>query len=180
MYTFDGINKLIILNTGVTSFDVSDLYSRWKDWVLESDNSKFLPAFANSVGGDALGNGQFVGQYYFIQNGWQIRPQEADHSLNINGNLFPIPETADPFAPPLGNFNVKIRLNTSSLTQAVSSGSGLSTEQDARLTKIEDILEADEEYTNTKAIKRHKDTKDVLVSKNVTGGADIDDIVISE
>lgn len=136
MYTFDGPNKLIILDLGTTSFGVADLYSRWKDWVLLSDNAKYLPAFADSVGGNALGGGSFLGQYFFIQNGWQIRPQEADHTLVVTGNLFAIPDTADPFAATVGSFNVKVKQEVSSLTQAVSSGSGLSTEQAVMLDEL--------------------------------------------
>ncbi len=124
MYTFDGPNKRITLDPGTTSFNVSDLYSRWKDWLILSDNAKYLPAFSNSVGGNALGGGTSLGQYYFIQNGWVIRPQEADHTLTVTGNLFPIPDTASIFTPTVGDFQVVINLNTSSLTQAIETGGG--------------------------------------------------------
>ena len=116
-YTFDGLNKLIILDPGVTSFSVSDIYSRWKEWVQLSDNAKYEIAFSTSVGGNPLGNGLLLGAYYFITNGWLIRPQEANHTLDIDGNLFPIPDTADIFAQTIGNFNVSIRSQFSSLTQ---------------------------------------------------------------
>lgn len=119
-YTFDGLNKLIILDPGVTSFDVGDLYSRWKDWFKLSDNAKYEIAFSTSVGGNPLGNGILLGSYYFITNGWLIRPQEASHTLDVTGNLFPIPDTASIFAPTLGNFNVSIRSQFSSLTQKAS------------------------------------------------------------
>lgn len=45
---------------------------------------------------------------------------------------------------------------------------------------MQDILQADEEYTSTTAVKKHKDTKAVLVSKNVAGGAIPSTITISE
>ncbi|MCH2079575.1 hypothetical protein [Prochlorococcus sp. ALOHA_ZT_50] len=123
-FVFDGTDKTISLTLGTTSFDVQDLYSRWKDWVLLGDNSKFLPAFANSVGGEPLGSGQFVGGYFFLQNGWLIRPQEANHTLIVNGNLFPIPDSAALFAATLGGFQVNIQLRVSSLTQAIATGGG--------------------------------------------------------
>lgn len=125
--TFDGPNKLIIATTGTTTLDVQDVYSRWKDWMLLSDNAKFLPAFSNSVGGEPLGGGAVVGQYFFIQNGWRIRPQEADHTLNVVGNIVPLPDTADVFAPTVGTFQVLTNTTFSSLTQALetsSSGGG--------------------------------------------------------
>lgn len=116
-YTFDGINKLIILDAGVTSFSVGDLYSRWKDWFALSDNSKYETAFGNSIGGDPLGGGIELGSYYFLQNGWLIRPQEADHTLEVTGNLYPIPDTAALFTETVGSFQVSIIQRNSSLTQ---------------------------------------------------------------
>jgi hypothetical protein len=116
-YTFDGVNKLIILDAGVTSFSVGDLYSRWKDWFTLSDNSKYETAFGNSVGGNSLGGGIELGSYYFLQNGWLIRPQEADHTLEVTGNLYPIPDTAALFTGTVGSFQVSIIQRNSSLTQ---------------------------------------------------------------
>ena len=125
-YTFDGANKLIIIDTGVTSFSVSDVYSRWKDWVQESDNAKYETAFGNSVGGNPLGGGLVLGSYYFLQNGWLIRPQEPSHTLEVTGNLFPIPDTASLFANTVGSFNVQIIMRNSSLTQGVATTADIS------------------------------------------------------
>ena len=136
MFTFDGVNKLIILDSGTTSFAVTDLYSRWKEWVILSDNAKFLPAFSSSLGGNALGGGAFLGQYYFIQNGWTVRPQEASHVLTVTGNIFPIPESAETFTPTVGTFSVQIVQQVSSLTQQVSTGSGLSSVQATMLDEL--------------------------------------------
>ena len=121
-YTFDGPNKLIILDAGVTSFDAADVYSRWKDWVAQSDNAKFLFAFDLSEGSASLGGGVFTGGYIFIQNGWLIRPQEANHILTVTGDLYPRPDTAPIFTQTLGNFQVNILQRTSSLTQKASPG----------------------------------------------------------
>lgn len=125
-FTFDGPNKRITLTTGTVQFSSSEIYSRWKDWCAEdSDRLKYLPAFGNSVGGDSLGGGTLVGAYYFLQNGWVIRPQEADHQLVVSGNLFPIPDTAAMFTSTVGNYQVVVGMRTSSLTQSIiSAGAG--------------------------------------------------------
>lgn len=122
MFTFDGPNKIIICDSGVTSFTTAGLYSRWKEWVQQDDNAKYQPAFENSVGGNPLGGGVALGAYYFLTNGWTIRPQEANHALVITGNLFPVPDTAPLFVPTLGSYNVQLIMRTSSLTQQVLTG----------------------------------------------------------
>jgi hypothetical protein len=123
-FTFDGANKLIICDPGVTAFTAGDLYSRWKDWVREQTNAKWDRAFSDSLGGDSLGGGASLGSYFFISNGWTIRPQEANHQLVVTGNLFPLPDTAPVFTATLGNFNVLITSQVSSLTQQVLTGGG--------------------------------------------------------
>lgn len=125
-FTFDGPNKLIICDAGVTAFTAEGVYSRWKDWLGEAPlNAAYEPAFENSIGGNPLGSGVSLGSYIFITNGWKIRPQEASHRLDVSGNLFPVPDTADVFEPTVGNYNVVIAMNTSSLTQRVIVGGGI-------------------------------------------------------
>jgi hypothetical protein len=110
--TFDGPNKLIIIDFGETSLDAKvDIYSDWKEWVLESDNSKYLQAL-RTVGGDPTTGAQFISPYYFLMNGWRIRPHEADHFLVVDGNLF-VDGGGNPFITTLGAYNVVVNLTTS-------------------------------------------------------------------
>jgi hypothetical protein len=96
MPIFDGANKLITLDAptgGILNVSVEqDLYSDWKEWVLLSDNAKFLPAFSNSVGGDPLGTGLNAGAYFFLNNdiGWRIISSDEDQEARYFGNLVPI------------------------------------------------------------------------------------------
>lgn len=70
--TFDGENKQIIINPNVNTIDVKiDMYSAWKEWVLQYDNSKWLPAF-RSVGGDQTGENQYAPSYFFLINNWKV------------------------------------------------------------------------------------------------------------
>lgn len=122
-YTFDGENKLIILTAGTTSFSVQDLYSRWKDWVLLTDNSKYVHAFT-SVAGDPIGAGQKIAPYIFLNttDGWFIRPQETDHELRISGNLYSVDANLSLFVPTLGNYTVTVIIERSASAIAVTVG----------------------------------------------------------
>jgi len=113
MYVFSGQEKVIYLQNGVTSFEVQDLYSAWKNWVLSGTNSSFLPAFS-TIGGDPISATKSVAPYYFIANGWRIRPYESGHQLEVDGNLFVDGGVGNPFVPTTGNYNVFINISTSS------------------------------------------------------------------
>ena len=123
--TFDGPNKLAILSLGTTSLDVVDLYSRWKDWALAGDNSKYLPAFA-PVGGDPIDStaGTSIPLFAFLANGWRIRPQEASHTLTVTGGVLLVEGGGDPFVNTLGSFVVRVNYQQPVQAITVSTGGG--------------------------------------------------------
>jgi hypothetical protein len=83
--TFDGANRRIYVNNGVTDLNIKlDVYSAWKNWVLLSDNAKY-PQALRTIGGDPIGPGLFLGDYYFLQNNWQIETSEI---IVATGNIF--------------------------------------------------------------------------------------------
>lgn len=135
-YTFDGPNKRIILTTGTISVDVADMYSRWKDWMLLSDNAKYLQALS-VIGGDETPTG-FVGSTFFLENGWRIRPQEANHTLTITGNLY-VRGGGNAVVATLGTYQVLTTLTVSNLVDTISVGSGLSTEEHNALMLAADV-----------------------------------------
>ena len=158
--TFDGVSKTITVSAGVTSIEVgSDLYSDWKDWAAL--NPQFLAAF-RTFGGDPTASGQFAPRYFFLLNGWRVVVNNL--TLAVDGNLY-TQEGDTPFV----QVNSQITHKTSDAS-VVSSGSGLSLEQDSKLSLTLDILEADEEYTATKAYKRRKGSTEILIEKDVSGG----------
>jgi hypothetical protein len=106
MYTFDGANRLCILDSGSTELNVKDMYSRWKEWVILSDNAKFLP-FLDVVGGNQTVGANSISSYFFILNGWRIRPQEANHILTVSG-ILNVEGGGDPFANTIGTWRVRI------------------------------------------------------------------------
>lgn len=123
--TYDAPNRLFILNSGVVDFDVVvDLYSDAKeDWMTDMTLNKFkFPLLA--IGGQAIGGGRIISPYIMIRYGWKVRPQEADHTLTVAGNLITDDESS-PFASVLGDYQVTIKsiVSSNSLT---ASGTALS------------------------------------------------------
>lgn len=137
--TFDGPNKLLILSSGTTELNVPDAYSRWKDWVLLSDNSKYAQAFA-PVGGDPIdaGAGSSIPFYDFLVNGWRVRPQEANHTLTVTGGVLLVDGGGDPFVNTVGAYVVRINYQqpVQAITVATGGGGGLTTEQATRLLEV--------------------------------------------
>jgi len=138
-YSFDGSEKIISLTSGTVVLDVKDLYSRWKDWVVTSDNSKWELAF-QTAGGEVIdsGSGTYIPLYAFLANGWRIKPQEANHTLNVTNGILLVSEGGDPFINTTGSYIVRINYQqpVQAITVSVSSGSGLSPQQDSNLTAI--------------------------------------------
>ena len=48
------------------------------------------PVWLASVGGQDLGGGTALDGYFFLNNeeGWKLAPEDRDHELRINGNLY--------------------------------------------------------------------------------------------
>lgn len=69
--TFDGINKLIYVNEGVSSLNIrEDLYKSWVNWLTLQQNTKFLPAM-RYTGLDPIPGG-YTGATFFLINGWKL------------------------------------------------------------------------------------------------------------
>lgn len=117
--TFDGINRLILVNFGETELDARvDIYSNWKEWLSVGDNSKYAQALS-AVGGDAITDQQFVGITYFLENGWRIKPFDSDHILTVTGNIYTREPGGDPFVPTDGNFKVTVSTTRSNLVDFI-------------------------------------------------------------
>jgi hypothetical protein len=123
--TFNGPSKTITLAAGQTTVSVAEMYSRWKDWVMQSDNAKYLDAF-RVVGGDPLGGGVFATINVFIRNdyGWRIKPPEQDIDIVLVGNLYPEDPLQPWRAPTTGDFHTSINTNLSMNLIEFDSGGG--------------------------------------------------------
>lgn len=136
--TFNGSTKVITLTTGTTTVSVRDLWSRWVDWFLTGDNSKYLPAFINVGGDDIDANaGTKIPIYAFLMNGWKLKPQEASHTLTVSDGVLLVNGGGDPFSNTTGNYVV--RINYSQPVQAISfssSGGGVTTGDKEDIAKL--------------------------------------------
>ena len=101
-YTFDGSTKRITLPTGMVTLNLVDLHSRWKEWIL-AGNAECLLAFS-TVGGEITE----IPLYLFMQNGWLIVPQSANHTLTVTNGILVGQGGADPFTDPAGSYKIRI------------------------------------------------------------------------
>jgi hypothetical protein len=125
--TFDGENKLVTLSSSLLG--VRDLWSRWQDWWLTDDNSKYLRAL-DTVGGNSIdpGAGTSIPIYAFLTNGWRIRPQESSHTLNVGDGVLLVEGGGDPFVNTAGSYVVRVNYQqpVQAITVATGGSSGAS------------------------------------------------------
>jgi hypothetical protein len=118
--TFDPTNKIIQLDT--FSVSASEIWSRWIDWVVLSDNAKYLPAFSQ------LGGVAPVALYIYLENSWKVRPQEANGITGITGNLL-VQGGGSPIAATVGSFQVLVNLEAPIAAQAIEVNTGSAVNQ---------------------------------------------------
>jgi hypothetical protein len=106
---FDGINRLIILPQGTVSLSVRYLWSEWVRWHAQADNCKYLMAM-QLIGGDDIEatKGTYIPFYVYLLNGWRIRPQEANHTLDVDNGVLIVNGGGDPFVDTLGTYVVRV------------------------------------------------------------------------
>lgn len=125
MVVFNGANKIIQIDSGVTTLSVRVLWTLWVDWFLTGDNSKFLPAF-EQVGGDDIDTtqGTKIPIYAFLVNGWKLKPQETNHTLTINDGILLVNGGGDPFLNTIGAYTVRINYQQPVQSISFSNGGG--------------------------------------------------------
>ena len=112
--TLDGSTKRIILDSA--SVSAAQIWSAWVDW--HEANQQWPLAF-QLVGGNALGGGLFIPPYFFLLNGWRVRPMEASHNLTITGNLF-VDGGGVPVVGTLGTYQVNVNYTVPVQAQGIS------------------------------------------------------------
>jgi hypothetical protein len=116
--TFNGAARLIVRDD-TAPLSVRDLWSEWVRWHATGDNGKYPMAF-RLLGGDQIdpAQGTAVPFYVYLQNGWAIRPHEADHAFAVTDGILLVDGGGDPFVPTLGGYTV--RVNYQQPVQAVA------------------------------------------------------------
>lgn len=147
-FTVDTANKLFIAKVGVITFDAKvDLYSEAKvHWITDDTANKFrFPFISPTTGSTTVQGGPEIDPiagtsiptYLFLESGWRVRPDEADHVLAVTGAILLVQGGGDPFVDTLGDFTV--RVNFQQPVQAIGiavGGSGLSAAEAALLRDI--------------------------------------------
>jgi len=114
-FTFDGPSRLIYVESPTEQFDVLELYSDWKRWVMEGDNSKYVQAM-RSIGGEPISDTMKISPYIEVLNDWRIKPYSGDYELVVTGNIFAT-GGINPFVPADdGTVTVKLEVSSNSLT----------------------------------------------------------------
>jgi hypothetical protein len=145
----DPADLCILLVCGAGESDVTftaqEIYSRWADWLLLSDNIKYLPAF-DSSGGASAGVGTTDIVYTFITaNGWMICPQTTEPSVRvvITGDLYPDVDGSLMFGydevAPGGHTHVEQRVTTSARV-VTTGGSALTPTESSHLMSLDTSL----------------------------------------
>jgi len=117
--SFDGPTKQITLTTGTVTLSVLDLWSRWVDWWLTDDNSKYGLWFTQIGGEDAS-----IPIYLFQNTNVSIKPQEADHTLAVTAGILFLDGGGDPFMDTTGAFTVRVNYQQPVVAIATDTGGG--------------------------------------------------------
>jgi hypothetical protein len=122
--TFDFLNlRIVEIDAGGDNeLDLVEVYSEWKQALLDDTSRLGFPPAFREVGGDPVSQTQSLGTTFFLLNGWKIRPAESHHKLTVNGNLFTDPAGESVFVPTFGAFTVNTETRVSNLIDQVGSG----------------------------------------------------------
>jgi len=157
--TFDGPNRLIIINPNETDINVQeDIYSVYKEWALIDENIRWFNALT-VVGGEQTIEGQFLDATFFLVNGWRIKPSPGSYTLNIDGNLFASDGGAISVpAEEVNNLpnNININTTTSVTVRKIEAGSDL-TNVTSKL-DILPVMDSKLDFLSTKVIQIENNT----------------------
>lgn len=111
---FDTARKHIVLDLPFVSAE-----RIWSEWVAWHANNRTWPLALRQTGRDAVGGGRYSPNYFFLMNGWRLRPMEANHDLEITGNIVP-DGGGTPVVRTLGPYQVNVGYVVPERAQGIS------------------------------------------------------------
>jgi hypothetical protein len=121
---FDGGSKTITITTD-TELDVKALWTAWVNWFLTSDNSKYGLVMEQVGGNDIdVDAGTSIPVYIYLQNGWKVKPKEANHTLRVTNAVLLTDDGTTPYTTTTGSYNVVIRDQQPVQAIGVATGGG--------------------------------------------------------
>lgn len=120
--TFDFLTlRIVEIDTGGDNeLDLVEIYSEWKQALLDDPPKLGFPPAFRQVGSDPISPTQSLGTTFFLLNGWRIRPAERNHKLTIVGNIFTDPAGESIFVPTIGAFTVNTETRVSNLIDLIA------------------------------------------------------------
>ena len=166
--TFDGPNKTIFVNEGVTQLDVQDdIYSAYKEWILNSPEEPLPAAYVEAisvVGGDPITDTQSLGSTYFLENGWRIQPapSKASYTLTVEGNIYTREVGETPFLFAEGVSTSLVRSNIVDLIQVEAIGVNITEQDIAAIAAATAAASADEVWDEIIDVPRNQTAREKL------------------
>ncbi|HPS76536.1 MAG TPA: hypothetical protein PLS53_00110 [Thermoanaerobaculaceae bacterium] len=123
--TFDGINRIILLDGAIT-VSIRTMYSDWVRWVATADNARFAVAFST------VADPPTVPLYATLINGWLVRPIGGAYILTLNQGFLYKDGGGDPFSPVTSGAEPRIRYENPVIAVGYDVGGGGLTQQQVR------------------------------------------------
>lgn len=102
-----------------------DIYSDMKeDWLTNPTLNKLkFPLLP--VGGNITDPPDKISPFYFLKDGWRMRPYEADHTIYITEGYLLVDGGGDPWLKTIGGYTVNVRDKVPADAFSVITGSGV-------------------------------------------------------
>jgi hypothetical protein len=142
MFTIDGNAKRILVS-GVTEFNLLNLYKEVKEWEDNQTNMVFVSPM-DAVGKESLKPDVFTDIVYILNHGWKLQPTgyASGVTVRVEGTLI-TDDNSSPTVPPTTGQPITwvMQVAYSGIITQVSTGSGLSGEQDQILRDTKNLVE---------------------------------------
>jgi len=126
-----GPNVIVEINTGGdNSINALEIFSEWKQWLLDDPTRLGLPQAFSVEGGQPKTATTELGQAFFMHSpDWVFRPAEHDHKLTIVGDIGVLGGVGSFLVPTLGGYTVLVELERSALITGLAMASPLTSQE---------------------------------------------------